>query len=47
MNNKSVYFNQYGEIVGKGYDGKNYYEQIVFDIQQIEAIKLIIQGYNK
>lgn len=41
--NESVYFNQYGEIVGKGFDGKNHYEQVIFDSRQVEAIELIIQ----
>lgn len=44
--NKSVYFNEYGEIVGRGYDGHNEFERIVFTGQQVEAIKLIIQEYN-
>ena len=46
-NNESVYFNKYGEIIGRGYDGHNHYEQVIFDSQQIEAIKLIIQECNK
>lgn len=41
--NESVYFNQYGEIVGRVYDGQSEFEQIIFDAQQVEAIKLIIQ----
>lgn len=45
--NESVYFNKYGEIIGRGYDGHNHYEQVIFDSQQIEAIKLIIQECNK
>ena len=43
MNNKSVYFNQYGEIVGKGYDGKNEFEEVLLNRQQIAAIELIIR----
>ena len=27
-NNESVYFNKYGEIIGRGYDGHNHYEQV-------------------
>lgn len=46
MNNKSVYFNQYGEIVGKGYDGKNEFEKVLLNRQQIAAIELVIQKYN-
>ena len=47
MNNKSqVHFNKYGEIIGKGYDGENEYEYKVFNRQQIEAIKLLIQKYS-
>lgn len=46
MNNKSVYFNQHGEIVGKGYDGKNEFEEVLLNRQQIAAIELIIQKYN-
>lgn len=42
--NNSVYFNEYGEIVGRGYDGQNEYEYTIFDRQQIEAIKLIIKN---
>ena len=46
MNNKSVYFNQYGEIVGKGYDGKNEFEEVLLNRQQIAAIELVIQKCN-
>lgn len=42
----SVHFNEYNEIVGRGYDGKNEYEYTIFDRQQIEAINLLIQKYN-
>lgn len=45
--NGSVRFNEYNEIVGKRYDGKNEYLYTIFDRQQIEAIKLIIQKYNE
>ena len=45
-NNSPVHFNEYGEIVDKGYDGKNKYEYTIFNRQQIEAIELIIQKYN-
>lgn len=44
---KSVHFNQYGEIVAQGYDGRNEFEQIIFDVQQVKAIRLIIQEYNE
>lgn len=44
--NNSVYFNEYGEIVGRGYDDQNEYEYTIFDRQQIEAIKLLIQKYS-
>ncbi|WP_270367729.1 hypothetical protein [Limosilactobacillus fermentum] len=40
---KNVYFNQHGEVVGRGYDGRSHYEQIVLNLQQVEAIKLIIE----
>ncbi len=40
---KNVYFNQHGEVVSRGYDGRNHYEQIVFNLRQVEAIKLIIE----
>lgn len=40
---KNVYFNQHGEVVSRGYDGRNHYEQIVLDLRQVEAIKLIIE----
>lgn len=43
---KNVYFNQHGEVVGRGYDGRNHYEQIVFNLRQVEAIKLLIQKYS-
>lgn len=39
----SVYFNEHNEVVGKGFDGKNKYEYVIFNQQQIEAIQLIIQ----
>lgn len=42
----SVHFNEYNEIVGRGYDGKNEYEYTIFDRQQVEAINLLIQKYN-
>ena len=43
---KNVYFNQHGEVVSRGYDGRNHYEQIVLNLRQVEAIKLIIQKYS-
>ena len=43
---KNVYFNQHGEVVSRGYDGRNHYEQIVFNLRQVEAIKLIIEKYS-
>lgn len=43
---KNVYFNQHGEVVSRGYDGRNHYEQIVFNLRQVEAIKLIIEKYG-
>lgn len=43
---KNVYFNQHGEVVSRGYDGRNHYEQIVFNLRQVEAIKLLIQKYS-
>ena len=39
----SVYFNEHNEVVGKGFDGKNKYEYVIVNQQQIEAIQLIIQ----
>lgn len=47
MKNKSVYFNEYGEAVGKGFDGTNFYEQVILSSQQVEAIKLLIQKYTR
>lgn len=44
---KNVYFNQHGEVVSRGYDGRNHYEQIVFNLRQVEAIKLIIEKCNE
>lgn len=43
---KNVYFNQHGEVVSRGYDGRNHYEQIAFNLRQVEAIKLIIEKYG-
>lgn len=43
---KNVYFNQHGEVVSREYDGRNHYEQIVFNLRQVEAIKLIIEKYS-
>lgn len=43
---KNVYFNQHGEVVGRGYDGRSHYEKIVLNLQQVEAIKLIIEKYG-
>lgn len=45
--NKDVYFNKNNEIVSQRYDGKNHYEQVVFDSHQVSAIELIIQKYNE
>lgn len=45
--NEPIYFNACGEIVGKGYDGKNPYEQVVFNAQQVKAIKMIIEKCNE
>lgn len=42
-----VHFNEHNEIIGRGYDGENEYLYTIFDKQQIEAIKLIIQKYNE
>lgn len=48
--NSSVYFNEQGEAIGKGFDGTpdNLFavERVLFDAQQVKAIKLIIQKYN-
>lgn len=44
--NSSIYCNEHGEIVGKGVDGKNKYEYVIFNQQQVEAIKLLIQKYS-
>lgn len=45
--NESIYFNKYGEIVGKGYDGQNHYEQVILNLQQVKAIEMVIEKYNE
>lgn len=44
---KNVYFNQYGDVSSKEYDGRNHYEQVIFSSRQVEAIKLIIEKCNE
>ena len=40
---KWLHFDDLGQVIGNNNDGYNEYDYVVFDHNQVEAIKLIIQ----
>lgn len=39
---KRLHFDDLGQVIGHNNDGRNEYDYVVFDHNQVEAIKLII-----